>query len=194
MEPNKSSHLTNDKVTIAGEYCAGQKWHNPISYYINSSNRDVIFDSYTNVSSLNEATPCRDNSKGIRPNIVDDSTGIRLLYLAQNVFDMRTTENLVTVTRNDVKTNSDCPVSTGVSIPKEQTVAWFNILWKLQKHIDSLPVLPTHWCALGSSLGATIGYHLHSISSLFRTALAELSEGDEHIGSFQYAMTYFWNQ
>ena len=28
MEPNKSSHLTNDKVTVAGEYCAGQKWHN----------------------------------------------------------------------------------------------------------------------------------------------------------------------
>ena len=41
MEPNKSSHLTNDKVTVAGVYCAGQKWHNPISYYINPSNRNV---------------------------------------------------------------------------------------------------------------------------------------------------------
>ena len=55
----------------------------------------------------------------MRSNIVDDSTGIRLLCLAQNVFDMRTGENLVTMTRNDVKTNSDSPVSTGVSIPKE---------------------------------------------------------------------------
>ena len=27
MEPNKSSHLTNDKVIVAGEYCAGQTWH-----------------------------------------------------------------------------------------------------------------------------------------------------------------------
>ena len=51
--------------------------------------------------------------------IVDTSTCVRLLYLAQNIFDMRTAENLVTVTRNDVKTNSDCPVSTGVCIPKE---------------------------------------------------------------------------
>ena len=32
---------------------------------------------------------------------------------------MRTAENVVTVRRNDVKTNSDCPVSTGVSIPKK---------------------------------------------------------------------------
>ena len=29
MVPTKASHLTNDKVTLAGEYCAGQKWHNP---------------------------------------------------------------------------------------------------------------------------------------------------------------------
>ena len=72
-----------------------------------------IFDSYTKVSSLKESTQCRGNSKG-----VDDSTCIRLLNLARNV-DMRTAENLVTVTRIDVKTNSDCPVSTGVSIPKE---------------------------------------------------------------------------
>ena len=79
----------------------------------------VIFDSYTKISSLKESTPCRGNSKGIRSNIVDDSTCIRLLYLAQNVFHVRTAENLVTVTRNDVKTNADCPVSTGVSIPKE---------------------------------------------------------------------------
>ena len=79
----------------------------------------VIVDSYTKVSPLKESTPGRSNSKGIRSNIVDDSTCIRLLYLAQNVFHMRTAENLVTVTRNDVKTNSDCPVSTGVRIPKE---------------------------------------------------------------------------
>ena len=56
---------------------------------------------------------------GILCNIVDDSTCIILLNLAQNVLDMRTAENLVTVTRNDVKTNSDCPVSTDGSIPKE---------------------------------------------------------------------------
>ena len=79
----------------------------------------VIFDSYMKVSPLKESTPCRRNSKGIVSSIVDDSTCIRLLYLAQNFFDMRTAENLVTVTRNDVKTNSDCPVSTGVSMPKE---------------------------------------------------------------------------
>ena len=54
---------------------------------------------------------------GILCNIVDDSTCIILLNLAKNVLDTRTAENLVTVTRNDVKTNSDCPVSTGVSIP-----------------------------------------------------------------------------
>ena len=41
--------------------------------------------------------------------------------------------------------------------PKKRTVAWFNILWKLQKQINSLPILPA-WCrALGSSLGATLG-------------------------------------
>ena len=62
----------------------------------------VIFDSYTKVSSLKQSTPWRGNSKGIPSNIVDDSTCIILLYLAQNVFDMRTAENLVTVTRNYV--------------------------------------------------------------------------------------------
>ena len=83
----------------------------------------VIFDSYTKVSSLKESTPCRGISKRILSNIADDSMCIILLYLAQNVFDMRTAKNPVTVTRNDVKTNSDCPVSTGVSHPKKQTVA-----------------------------------------------------------------------
>ena len=39
--------------------------------------------------------------------------------MAQNVIDMRTAENLVTVKRDDVRTHSDCPVSTGVSIRKE---------------------------------------------------------------------------
>ena len=63
----------------------------------------VIFDTDTKVSSLKESTPCRGNSKGIRSNIGGDSTCIRPLYLAQNVFDMiRTAENLVTVTRNNV--------------------------------------------------------------------------------------------
>ena len=79
----------------------------------------AIFNNYTKVSSLKEATPCRGNSNGIDP-LLDYSTCIRLLYLPQNVFDMRTAaENLVIVTRSYVKTNSDCPVSTGVSIRKE---------------------------------------------------------------------------
>ena len=105
----------------------------------------VVFDSYTKVSSPKESTPCRGNFQGIRSNTLDDSTGIRLLYLAQSVFDMRTAENLVTVTRNDVKTNSDCSVSTHMSIPKEakkHTVARFNVLWKMLKHINT--ILPTH--------------------------------------------------
>ena len=42
MEPYESSHLTNDKRTAAEEYCAGQKWHNPISYYTNPSKRDGV--------------------------------------------------------------------------------------------------------------------------------------------------------
>ena len=53
----------------------------------------------------------------ILSNIVDDSTCTRLLYLAQNVFDMRTAENLVTVTRNADKLRLPCVY--GVSIPKE---------------------------------------------------------------------------
>ena len=68
---------------------------------------------------MKESTPCRGNSKGIRSNIVDDLACNRLLYLSQNAFDVRTAENLVTVTRNGVKTISDCPVSIHVSIPKE---------------------------------------------------------------------------
>ena len=141
----------------------------------------VIVDSYTKVSPLKESTPCRSNSKGIWSNLVDDSTCIRLLYLVQNVFDTRNAENLVTVTRNDVKTNSDCPMSTGVSIPKEANSRMIqHILWKLQKHINNLPILPTYWCrALGSSLGATIGYQLHSISCIFRTVLAALAGFEE---------------
>ena len=79
----------------------------------------VIFDNYTNVFSLKEATPCRGNSKGIRSDMVDDSTCIKYLYLAQHVTDMRTAENLVTLTRNDVKTNSDCPMSSGVILRKK---------------------------------------------------------------------------
>ena len=81
-----------------------------------------------------------------------------LLYLVQNVVDMGTVENPVTVTRNDVKTNSDCPVSTGVSIPKEANSCMIqHMLRKLQKHIKNLPILPTYWCrVLGSLLGATI--------------------------------------
>ena len=81
----------------------------------------VIFDSYTKVPSLEESTNTlqRQFQGNMIQYIVNDSTCIGLLYLPQNVFDMRTAENLVTMTRNDVKTNSDCPVSTGVSIPKE---------------------------------------------------------------------------
>ena len=81
----------------------------------------VIFDNYAKVSSLKEATQCRGNAKGIRFNTADDSTCIRPLNLAQNV-DRRTAENLVTVKCNDVKTNSDCPLSTGVSIRKEAKI------------------------------------------------------------------------
>ena len=62
----------------------------------------VIFDSYTKVSSRKESTPCRGNSKGMRSNIVDDTTCIRLLYLAQPVFEMRTAEKLVTKLSNDI--------------------------------------------------------------------------------------------
>ena len=79
----------------------------------------VILDSYMKVSSLKESTPCRGNSKGMRSNIVDYSMCTRLLYLAENVLDMRTAENLVTVSCNDVKANSDYSVSTGVSIPND---------------------------------------------------------------------------
>ena len=42
MERNKSGHLTNNNVTVPVKYCAGQKWHNPISYYIKPSNRDAV--------------------------------------------------------------------------------------------------------------------------------------------------------
>ena len=55
----------------------------------------VISDKYTKAFSLKETTPYIGNSKGIRSNIVDNLTCIRLLYLAQNVIDMRTAENLV---------------------------------------------------------------------------------------------------
>ena len=75
----------------------------------------VIFDNYAKVSPLKEATPYRGNSNGIRFNTADDSTCIRPIYLAQNV-DRRTAENPVTMKCNDVKTNSDCAVSTDVSI------------------------------------------------------------------------------
>ena len=74
----------------------------------------IVFNSYTKVSSLNESTQCRNISNGIRSNIADDSTCIIHLNLAQNVFDIRTAENLVSVTHNDVKTNSECPVSRSI--------------------------------------------------------------------------------
>ena len=114
----------------------------------------VIFASYTKVSSLKESTPYRGNSKGIRSNIIDDSTCIRLLYLAQNVFDMRTAENIVTMKRNDVKTNSDCPVSTGVSIPKRSKQSHDStycgscrnrlIVYLYSQHIDAV-LLALRW-------------------------------------------------
>jgi len=96
----------------------------------------VIFDNYTKVSSLKEGTRerRRGKSKGIRSYIVQDSTCIRdkgtflasndtkdslTLYLAQKLIDMSTAGNLVTVTCSGVVTNSDCPVSTGVSTHEE---------------------------------------------------------------------------
>ena len=43
----------------------------------------------------------------------------------------------------------------------------------MQKQINNLPMLPTHWCrALGASLSATSGYQLHSISPIFQVVLA----------------------
>ena len=100
----------------------------------------VIFDNETQIFSLEEATQCRGRSKGMQYYVVDDSTCIRHLYLAQNVIDRGTAENLVTMKRNGVKTNSDCPVSTCVSILEEADTNT-NTLWKMQKQIYSLPIL-----------------------------------------------------
>jgi len=49
----------------------------------------------------------------------------------------------------------------------KQTVAWFNILWKLQKHIHCQPVFTWHWCpARCHSLANINVYQLHSGSSV----------------------------
>ena len=49
----------------------------------------------------------------------------------------------------------------------KQTVAWFNILWKLQKHIHCLPVFTWHWYpARCPSLANINMYQLHSGSSV----------------------------
>ena len=50
----------------------------------------------------------------------------------------------MTVTRNDVKTNSDCHVSTGVSIPKEANHRMIQHIVEDAEHINSLRILPTH--------------------------------------------------
>ena len=39
MEPDES--MTKEQL-VAGESCAGKKWHNPISYYTNPTKRDVV--------------------------------------------------------------------------------------------------------------------------------------------------------
>jgi hypothetical protein len=96
----------------------------------------VIFDNYSNVSSLKEGTRerRRGKSKRTRSYIVEDSTSITdkvtflasndtkdslTLYLAQQLINESTAENLVTVTRRNVMTNSESHVSTGVSTQEE---------------------------------------------------------------------------
>ena len=39
MEPDES--MTKEQLVV-GESCAGNKWHNPISYYTNPTKRDVV--------------------------------------------------------------------------------------------------------------------------------------------------------
>jgi len=96
----------------------------------------VIFDNYTKVSSLKEGTRerRRGKSKAIRSYIVEDSTSIRdkslflssnatkdslTLYLAQQLINQSSIENLVTVTRSSVMKNSEVHVRTGVSTQEE---------------------------------------------------------------------------
>ncbi|KAG0711912.1 hypothetical protein GWK47_019569 [Chionoecetes opilio] len=95
----------------------------------------VVFDNYTKVSSLKEATRERRRGKlkEIRSYKVEDSTQIRdkstflasnatkdslTLYLAHQLIE-RSTVNMVTVTRKSVMVNYDCQVSTGVSTQEE---------------------------------------------------------------------------
>ena len=98
----KIQYLKDDDTSCVNLIQSKARYHDQVK---------VIFDNYTKVSSLKESKSCRGNSKGIRSNIVDYSTCIKFLYL--------TAEYLVIVPRNDVNTNSYCPLSTGVSIPKE---------------------------------------------------------------------------
>ena len=96
----------------------------------------VIFDNYTKANSLKEGTRerRRGNSKGIRSYKVEHSTVIRdkntflssnstkdslTMYLAQQLIDGSTLNNLVTVTCRGVMTNSNCSVMTGVSTQEE---------------------------------------------------------------------------
>jgi len=101
---------------------------------------------------------------GILSNIVDDSTCSILLNLTQNVLDTRTAENLVTWHTMMSRQTPTAMCLHVWELPKKQTVAWFNILWKLQKHMNSLPILPNTLMSC-SWVGATVGYQLHSISS-----------------------------
>ena len=96
----------------------------------------VIFDNYTKANSLKEGTRerRRGKSKGIRSYKVEHSTVIRdkntflssnstkdslTMYLAQQLIDGSTLNNLVTVTCRGVMTNSNCSVMTGVSTQEE---------------------------------------------------------------------------
>ena len=96
----------------------------------------VIFDNYTKVLSLKEGTrqQRRDKTKGIRSFEVDGSTRIRdkgtflsssdtkdslTIYLAEQLINTSTTENLMTATHKRVMTNFECLVTTGVSTQEE---------------------------------------------------------------------------
>ena len=114
----------------------------------------VIFDNYSNVSSLKEGTRerRRGKSKGTRFYIVEDLTCIKdkvtflasndtkdslTLYLAQQLINQSTAENLVTVTCINVMTNSKSHVSTGVSTHEEaDTLMILHAVEVAEKELD----------------------------------------------------------
>ena len=108
----------------------------------------VISDNYTKESSLKEERHRR-KSKRIRSCIVEESTCIKdkgtflasndtkdslTLYLAQRFIDRSTTENLVTVIRNDVMIVMSVQVYAHV---KRQTLSWCYMPLKWQKQDSS---------------------------------------------------------